>query len=298
MPARAFRGRCRRQLVYKLWGMPTRGFVVRALMLSTHPVPTAGVTVISAGLAALAGLDLRTGALFTAAVLAGQLSIGWSNDRIDAGRDKVAGRTDKPVAGGAIGRRAVAFASATALVLTIVLSLLLGPRSALAALTLVAAGWLYNLGLKSTVLSWVPYAVGFGALPAAATLARAGHPWPAWWAMAAGALLGVAAHAANVLPDLQTDRTTGVQGLWHRLGGRVTAVGGPVLLGVASALVLFGAGGVEPWKWAALGALLLLGAVGVAVGLAKPSSRVLFIATMVLAGLDILLFAVSGRYLS
>jgi len=80
-------------------------------MLSTHPLPTAGVTVITAGLAALAGLDFRTGALFTAAVLAGQLSIGWSNDWIDAGRDGVAGRTDKPVADGAIGRQAVALAS-------------------------------------------------------------------------------------------------------------------------------------------------------------------------------------------
>jgi 4-hydroxybenzoate polyprenyltransferase len=69
---------------------------LRALILAAHPLPTAGVTGLSAGLAALAGLNLHTGALFTAAVLAGQLSIGWSNDWIDAGRDKVAGRTDNP----------------------------------------------------------------------------------------------------------------------------------------------------------------------------------------------------------
>jgi len=43
---------------------------------------------------------------------------------------------------------------------------------------------------------------------------------------------------------------------------------------------------------------LTLGAVGVAIGLTKPASRVLFIATIGLAGLDIALFAVSGRYLS
>jgi hypothetical protein len=33
------------------------------------------------------------------------------------------------------------------------------------------------------------------------------------WAFAAGALLGVAAHFANVLPDLDDDRATGVRGL-------------------------------------------------------------------------------------
>jgi len=260
-------------------------------------MPTAGVTVLSAGLAAVAGLDGLTGALFTAAVLTGQLSIGWSNDWIDAARDKVAGRTDKPVAGGAIGRRPVALAALAALALTVALSSALGPGSALAALTLVACGWLYNAGVKSTVLSWIPYAVGFAALPAAATLARPGHPWPAWWAMTSGALMGVAAHAANVLPDLQTDRDTGVQGLWHRMGGTATAVAGPVLLTVTSVLVLAGPSRIAPWKWAALGGVLLLAAVGVAVGLNKPSSKAPFVATIMLAGLDIGLLGVSGRYL-
>lgn len=277
--------------------MPTRGFAVRALLLSTHPVPTAGVSLISAGLAAVAGLGIRTGALFTAAVLTGQLSIGWSNDWMDAARDKAAGRTDKPVAGGEIGRRAVALASIAALILTTALSSALGIASAAAALTLVASGWFYNAGAKSTVLSWVPYAVGFGALPAAATLARPGHPWPAWWAIVCGSLLGVAAHAANVLPDLQEDLETGVQGLWHRLGGTVTAAVGPLLLTLASALILFGPGRIEPWKWAALAAVLLLAILSIAVGLTRPSSKAPFAATIVLAGLDLGLFAASGRYL-
>ena len=33
------------------------------------------------------------------------------------------------------------------------------------------------------------------------------------WAVAAGACLGVAAHLANVLPDLADDASTGVRGL-------------------------------------------------------------------------------------
>src|SRR6195952_2020808 len=151
--------------------MAPRWSTWRALALSCHPIPTAGVTLISAGLAALAGLGWATGFLFVAAVCSGQLSIGWSNDWIDAARDRAAGRTDKPAAGGAGPIRSVAVAAVAALPVLIVLSFLLGVPSALAALTLVAAGWAYNLGLKATRASWVPYAIGFGALPAAATLA-------------------------------------------------------------------------------------------------------------------------------
>ena len=277
--------------------MAQRGSTLRALALSCHPIPTAGVTLISAGLAALAGLGFGTGLLFTAAVFTGQLSIGWSNDWIDAARDEAAGRQDKPVADGAVPLRVVITAALTALVVTIALSFSLGLLSGLAALTLVAAGWLYNLGLKSTVLSWVPYAVGFGALPAAATLALPGHPWPAWWAMAAGALLGVAAHAANVLPDLKADARTGVRGAFHHLGPRVTAIAGPMLLVIASMLVLFGAGALTAWRWVALVIIAGLAIAAVVTGLRRPDGRVLFVATVALAGIDLLLFAVSGSSL-
>ena len=46
-----------------------------------------------------------------AAVSTGQLSIGWSNDALDAARDRLAGRTDKPVAAGRLPRRTVAAAA-------------------------------------------------------------------------------------------------------------------------------------------------------------------------------------------
>lgn len=270
---------------------------MRALALSAHPLPTVGVTTISAGLAALTGLGFGRGLLFTAAVFVGQLSIGWSNDWIDAARDRAAGRRDKPVAGGAISLPAVLAAAILTLVGAAVLSFLLGVLAGVAAMTLTVAGWLYNLGLKKTPLSIACYAAGFGMLPAAATLARPGHPWPAWWVMGAGAVLGMAAHAANVLPDLQADRATGVAGFLHRRGGRLTAIAGPVLLVVASVVVLFGPGEMAAWRFAALLVVALLAAGGVAVGLRSPASRVPFAATIVLAGIDLVLFAVSGARL-
>src|SRR5450759_4462219 len=76
--------------------------LIRALALSCHPIPSVAVTAISAGLVALAGLPIGRGALVTVAVFTGQLSIGWSNDYLDAERDRAVLRSDKPVATGAM----------------------------------------------------------------------------------------------------------------------------------------------------------------------------------------------------
>src|SRR6476659_661201 len=222
--------------------------LMRGLALSCHPLPTIAVTAISAGLAALAGLSPARGALLVAAVFAGQLSIGWSNDAIDAARDRATQRSDKPVAQGAVSTRTVAVAAGVALLVAVLLSLALGWQPGLASLTDVACGWLYNLGLKATAFSFLPYAIAFGVLPAVATLSSPQPSWPAPWAMTAGALFGVSAHLANVLPDLDDDVGTGVRGLPHRLGARATAVACPVLLGAASLVILAGtAGGSGSW---------------------------------------------------
>jgi 4-hydroxybenzoate polyprenyltransferase len=274
--------------------------LVRGLALSCHPVPTIAVTAISAGLAALAGLSPARGALVVAAVFAGQLSIGWSNDAIDAARDRASRRSDKPVAQGAVSPRVVGMAAGLALLAAIVLSLALGVLPGLASLTVVACGWLYNLGLKATVCSFVPYAIAFGMLPAVATLALPEPTWPAPWAMIAGALFGVSAHLANVLPDLDDDIDTGVRGLPHRIGARATAVACPVLLGAASLVILFGTagpGGPRPWQWVTAAALVGLTGAGVVVGLRQPKSRALFGLVIIAAIAAVLLFAVSGQSL-
>jgi 4-hydroxybenzoate polyprenyltransferase len=285
---------------HRAGAVPPAG-VLRALALSCHPVPTIAVTAISAGLAALAGLSLGRAALMVAAVFAGQLSIGWSNDAIDAARDRASERSDKPVARGAVSPRTVAIAAAAALVAAVVLSLALGWLPGLAALTVVACGWAYNLGLKGTVLSFVPYAIAFGILPAVATLSMPEPAWPAPWAMVMGALFGVAAHFANVLPDLDDDLHTGVRGLPHRIGARATAVACVVLLGTACLVVLLGtsgASGIATWRWVAAVALVVLAGAGVVVALRRPASRGLFLIVIVTALIAVVLFAVSGQALT
>lgn len=204
---------------------------IEALARSCHPLPSLAVTAVAAALATTTGRSPGGVVAVAAAVLAGQLSVGWLNDLLDAGRDASVGRRDKPVASGAVTRRAVGVATIIAAVAAILLSLLSGVEATLVHVVMLCSAWAYDLGLKATVISVVPYAVSFGLLPAFVTLGGAGGEWPPSWLIAAAATLGSAAHFANVLPDLDDDAATGVRGLPHRLGKAASA-------GVASALAV------------------------------------------------------------
>ncbi|MER6640717.1 UbiA family prenyltransferase [Streptomyces microflavus] len=233
------------------------------LALACHPGPVVAVTALACALAVGAGLSPARLALAGVAVLTGQLSVGWCNDAFDAGRDARAGRRGKPVADGVVPVRSVWAAAAVALVLCVPLSLACGVLAGMVHLAAVAAAWLYNLRLKATALSWVPYAIGFGALPAAVTLTLPGAPWPRWWTVAAGALLGFAAHLGDTLPDIEEDRAAGIRGLPHRLGSTGTRLLLPVPLLAATAVLVLGPPGPVDARSAAVlvlaGAAALLG---------------------------------------
>ena len=72
------------------------------MALATHLGPTLAVTTVATLLAVAAGVPAGRVVLVCAAVLAGQASIGWSNDWLDADRDRAVGRLDKPVVQGAV----------------------------------------------------------------------------------------------------------------------------------------------------------------------------------------------------
>jgi 4-hydroxybenzoate polyprenyltransferase len=271
------------------------GQVIRSLALSCHPIPSMAVTAISAGLAALAGLPIGRGVLVAATVFAGQLSIGWSNDYLDADRDRAARRADKPLTTGSLPPRVVGISAVVALSLTVVLSTALGWPGGAAALGTVLAAWGYNLGLKATSWSWLPYAFAFGMAPAVVTLSALPPRWPAAWALAAGALLGVAAHFANVLPDLADDVAAGIRGLPHRIGARTTALTAAAVLLAASAVILFGPSGqLGFWRWAGFAAAMLVAGVAVRIASRDPSSRAFFGAIIFIAALDVTSFALAG----
>jgi 4-hydroxybenzoate polyprenyltransferase len=263
-----------------------------ALVRASHPEPTVAVTAVATALAVSAGRGWAA-AWVAAAVLSGQLSVGWSNDWVDRDRDVRSGRRDKPVARGDLPLAEVRRAALTALALCVPLSLAMGTAAGAAHLLAVAAAWGYNLRLKSTALSWAPYALAFGLVPSIVTLGLPGRPWAPWWATAAGALLGVGAHLANALPDLEDDLAEGVRGLPHRLGARASAALAALLLLGATALLALGPADTGPAGAAVLAVAVAVTGTGLALS-RRPGSRAAFRAAIVVAVLDVGLLVTRG----
>jgi 4-hydroxybenzoate polyprenyltransferase len=267
---------------------------LRALALSTHPGPAAAVTLIAVLLGIAGGLEPWRIAILGLVIALDQVSVGLSNDWLDADRDRAVGRPDKPVARGDIPAslaRNVAFVTA---VLSVGLSFALGWQAALAHLVFLVAGWSYNAGLKSTPVSVVPYLVGFGILPTIVTLSAADPAPAAWWAMAAGALLGAGAHFANVLPDLDDDVRTGVRGLPHRLGRVPAHAATWLLLLAAAASLAFGIGLTTPVGIAGLAIALVIAITGLVLGMRRAPTRVQFRLVLLAAILDVAMLVISG----
>jgi 4-hydroxybenzoate polyprenyltransferase len=218
---------------------------VLGLARACHFQPTVAVVAVTTALAALAGRGAVGCVAVAVAVLAGQLSTGWSNDWFDTARDTAVGRTDKPIVAGMVDMATVRAAALVALVACVPLSLLSGWRAAVIHLVAVGSAWAYNAGLKATVISPLPYAVSFGLLPAFVTLGLPTHPWPRPAVMAATALLGVGAHFVNTLADRDDDARSGVVGLPQRMSERADLLIGVVLL-VACAVTIWALGGGAP----------------------------------------------------
>ena len=285
---------------------------MRALIRSSHPGPCLAITAMTvllaigadalsaadaqsaAGALSAAGAMSRSGwatvTTFAIAVLAGQLSIGWSNDAFDAQLDAAGGRTDKPLVAGTVSIRRSSSPppSHSSFRLWSRSPSALGPESCM--VPVVGAGWAYNAGLKGTVWSGLMYVLGFGPIPALAASILPGSPPARPWAVAAASLLGLGAHFANVLPDLATDRDSGVHGLPQRVaaasGERTVRLTALVLLLGASALIAFAPGVATRWPGlVGLGAAVVLALVAV-----RATGRTPFLCALGIAGIDVLMF--------
>jgi 4-hydroxybenzoate polyprenyltransferase len=222
------------------------------------------------------------------AVLAGQLFVGWSNDYLDRRLDAEAGREDKPLARGELEPRTVAVAAAVALVAVIPLSLASGLPAAAVHLAAIASATAYNLRLKATWLSAVPYALSFGLLPAFVTLGLSPPHWPPAWVMLAAALIGVGGHFAQARPDVEHDRRQGVRGLPERTGDRGSAIAAAAFLAAGAAVIALASRNGLP-----------LVALVPAAGAAIATARLAFLLTLLTAIVCVLAFvAVAGRALA
>ena len=214
-----------------------------ALLAAAHGPPALAVTVLAGLLSVAAGHSSPTTLLVVAAVLTGQLSIGWSNDLVDLGRDRRR-RAHRQAAGhrraaGGVGahgvrprRRRDRAAGA-------------GVRPGPASCTWPAwprAGPTTS-GSTATGWSWLPYAV---CVRRAARLRVAGWPDGGGPALVvAGRRRPARCRRAPAQRAARTSPTTprpASAGFPHRLGSRwIPGVAAVVLLG-ASAAILLGAG--------------------------------------------------------
>ena len=187
------------------------------LLKASHFGPTVLVVCMTF---ALSRTQFSTGdSLFIAlAIFFGQLVVGWTNDLVDFPLDKAALRLKKPLVAGTFTETTLRVAIFLALGTALVTSLAspLGVKGSSIHFIGLLSATAYNLKLKATVLSVLPYIVSFGALPWAVYVAAGSRP-PLWLVLAF-ILFTCAFHFLNVLKDLDADRNQNVLGLPQVLG--------------------------------------------------------------------------------
>ena len=188
-----------------------------ALVLAAHPALTLAVAIGVAAAAALSGRSAREVVLVLVTVAVGRATAGWLNDVADRERDVAVERLDKPLVRDWLHPGTVTFTVACATCLLVPLSISNGTVAGVAHLLSVGAAWAYNTKVKTTPLSWLPWAVSFGLFPTFLSYGGWGggvHGGPAEPLMTLlAALLGVGVHFLVSLPDLVGDNRNKVRSL-------------------------------------------------------------------------------------
>jgi 4-hydroxybenzoate polyprenyltransferase len=211
-------------------GQLTRSPLV-GLLKASHFGPTVLVVTITYVLSRTQ--FLASDSLFIAfAVLLGQFFVGWSNDLIDFPRDKAAMRLKKPLVAETITEATLRISIGVALLGALIVSLFspLGVSGTAIHFIGLLSATAYNLKLKSTLFSVLPYMVSFGALPWAIYVAAGTKP-PTWLVLGF-VLFASAFHFLNVLKDIEMDIAQGVLGLPQVLGRKKSIIIAILLAGL------------------------------------------------------------------
>jgi 4-hydroxybenzoate polyprenyltransferase len=246
----------------------------------SHPGPVLfhllAVTIF-ATLAAWPHLVWQTVLLIAGAHTAMQMAIAVLNDYCDRVMD-AQGKPEKPIPQGLVTPREALISGSLLIVLMVLLLLPLPPLAWLLSLLYLTLGMAYNLGLKSTPLSGVVFALAMPLIPLYA-FAGIGRSLPFLiWLVPTGFLLGVGLNLANSLPDLEDDRASGARTLAVALGVQRSFLLGNTLIILSAALITLlhftGILAVQPLVLASTLALtaLLLGIIFYLTGANKPEA--------------------------
>ena len=248
------------------------------LLRASHIGPTTAVTFISFLLATSLWWE---GPAFVIAfgVFLGQLLVGWSNDLNDYPDDLKHNRTSKPLVSGGVSSKQLLLAVKICAPFAIIFNLFgpLGIKGGLIYLFGVGMGVAYNFYFKSTLFSPLPYAFAFAALVSSIVIST--DLIPPIWLITCGALLGVAAHFANVLKDIDQDLESKINGLPQRLGKKASRIICTSLL-IGTTLILHSIVGNTP--------LLVIGLIAAAITSIAPNS-VIFKSLIITVIIDLIL---------
>jgi 4-hydroxybenzoate polyprenyltransferase len=186
-----------------------------------------------AGSAAPVALDLGL------AMVALQAGIGATNDLVDAPRD--AGRKpNKPIPAGVVSRQAAFVVAVVSFASGVALAGVAGGLTGVAlGLVVIAIGLTYDLWLKGTAWSWLPFAIGIPVLPVFGWLGATGT-LPVEFVVLIPAAVGAGAALAisNSLVDVDRDRGAGSSSIAIALGPtKAWLIHVSMLVGVAVAAV-------------------------------------------------------------
>jgi 4-hydroxybenzoate polyprenyltransferase len=174
--------------------------------------------------------------LLLAGQAAMQLSIGILNDYCDRRLDALGGK-NKPIVLGLIRPHEALLAGLLMIAIMFVILLPLNLIALLAALGYLALGQIYNLGLKSTPLSGILFALAMPLLPLYAFAGVGRIPSMVIWFIPIGAILGVALNLANSLPDIEEDAAGNAHTLAVTLGAKGSFLACPLLIALAALLI-------------------------------------------------------------
>jgi 4-hydroxybenzoate polyprenyltransferase len=171
-----------------------------------------------------------------------QASIGSVNDLVDLERDRDR-KPGKPLPCGQVSIRSARLIAGAGLVVGLLLSLAGGPPVLAFALLGVGTGYAYDLRLKASAWSWLPFAVGLPLLPIYAWLGATGTIPAAFLLLVPLAVVAGAALAlANELADDERDRAAGLRtavgALGRELAWRLGAVLQVLVAGIAAGSLL------------------------------------------------------------
>jgi 4-hydroxybenzoate polyprenyltransferase len=211
-----------------------------------HPWPVLMVMLTTAGVALLASrgnFQADRFGLVLLGMLGGQVAIGALNEWRDRETDARV-QPKKPIPAGLVSPR-LALALVVVGVVTMAASGALLGQTSLLVLAL-GTGWglAYDLWFKRTPLSWLPYLAALPLLPTWVWLSLDGFEPMLLWLYPLGAVLTLALHLAQSLPDIQGDQAA---------GGR----GSAVVLGRRHSLAVVWAAGFGSAGLVGLGALLV-----------------------------------------